>query len=129
MVYRRSGGYPYFIQEWGYQLWNFVERSPVVLEDVKAVDAVVTEQLDGNFFRVRMERLTPSEKSFLRAMSEFDAPEIRMADLSRKLKISQQALGPRRSALIKRGMIYSPAHGLVAFTVPLFNEFLRRNPV
>lgn len=129
MVYRRSGGFPYFIQEWGYQLWNFVERTPVTRKDVETVDAVVTEQLDGNFFRVRMERLTPSEKSFLRAMSEFDAPEIRMADLSRKLKISQQALGPRRSALIKRGMIYSPAHGLVAFTVPLFNEFLRRNPV
>ncbi len=129
MVYRRSGGYPYFIQEWGYQLWNFVGRSPVMRRDVEMVDAVVTEQLDGNFFRVRMERLTPSEKSFLRAMSEFGEPEIRMADLSRRLKISLQALGPRRSALIKRGMIYSPAHGLVAFTVPLFGEFLRRNPV
>lgn len=128
MVYRRSGGYPYFIQEWGYQLWNFVERSPVVLEDVKAVDAVVTEQLDGNFFRVRMERLTPSERSFLQAMAGFEGPQIRMADLSRVLGISQQALGPRRSALVKRGMIYSPGHGLVAFTVPLFNEFLRRNP-
>ena len=128
MVYRRSGGYPYFIQEWGYQLWNFVERSPVVLADVKAVDAVVTEQLDGNFFRVRMERLTPSERSFLQAMAGFEGPQIRMADLSRVLGISQQALGPRRSALVKRGMIYSPGHGLVAFTVPLFNEFLRRNP-
>ena len=125
MVYRRSGGYPYFIQEWGYQLWNFVERSPVVLEDVKAVDAVVTERLDGNFFRVRME---PSERSFLQAMAGFEGPQIRMADLSRVLGISQQALGPRRSALVKRGMIYSPGHGLVAFTVPLFNEFLRRNP-
>ena len=119
---------PNFIQEWGYQLWNFVERSPVVLEDVKAVDAVVTEQLDGNFFRVRMERLTPSERSFLQAMAGFEGPQIRMADLFRVLGISQQALGPRRSALVKRGMIYSPGHGLVAFTVPLFNEFLRRNP-
>lgn len=129
MIYQRSGGYPYFIQEWGYQLWNFVERARVTIEDVKMVDAVVTEQLDGNFFRVRKERLTPSERSFLRAMSEFDEKEIRMADLSRRLGISQQALGPRRSALIKRGMIYSPSHGLVAFTVPLFNEFLRRSPV
>ncbi len=129
MIYQRSGGYPYFIQEWGYQLWNFVERARVTIEDVKMVNTVVTEQLDGNFFRVRMERLTPSERSFLRAMSEFDEKEIRMADLSRRLGISQQALGPRRSALIKRGMIYSPSHGLVAFTVPLFNEFLRRSPV
>lgn len=92
------------------------------------VDAVVAEQLDGNFFRVRMERLTPSERAFLRAMAEFDGPAVRMADISAALGISQRALGPRRSSLIKRGMIYSPEHGFVAFTVPLFNEFLRRNP-
>ncbi|MBQ6246685.1 MAG: ATP-binding protein [Kiritimatiellae bacterium] len=128
LVYRRSGGYPYFIQEWGYQLWNFVERPPVTKADVETVDTVVTEQLDGNFFRVRMERLTPSERAFLRAMAEFDGPTVRMADISAALGISQRALGPRRSSLIKRGMIYSPEHGLVAFTVPLFNEFLRRNP-
>lgn len=127
-VYRRSGGYPYFIQEWGYQLWNFVEREPITEKDVKMVDGVVTEQLDGNFFRVRMERLTPSEKSFLQTMASFDGPDVRMSDISARLGIAQKALGPRRSALIKRGMIFSPSHGIVAFTVPLFNEFLRRNP-
>lgn len=129
LVYRRSGGYPYFIQEWGYQLWNFVERAPVTRKDVETVDSIVTEQLDGNFFRVRMERLTPSERAFLRTMATFDGPAVKMADISAALGISQNALGPRRSSLIKRGMIYSPEHGLVAFTVPLFNEFLRRNPV
>ena len=129
MIYRRSGGYPYFIQEWGYQLWNFVEHGPVTLDDVKMVDSVVAEQLDSNFFRVRMERLTTSEKAFLRTMSELEGPEVKMADISKRLGISQQALGPRRSALVKRGMIYSPAHGLVAFTVPLFDEFLRRNAI
>ena len=129
MIYRRSGGYPYFIQEWGYQLWNFVEHGPVTLDDAKMVDSVVAEQLDNNFFRVRMERLTTSEKAFLRTMSELEGPEIKMADISKRLGISQQALGPRRSALVKRGMIYSPAHGLVAFTVPLFDEFLRRNAI
>lgn len=128
IVFRRSGGYPYFIQEWGYQLWNFIEREPITGNDVKMVDGIVTEQLDGNFFRVRMERLTPSEKSFLQTMASFDGPDIRMSDIATRLGISQKALGPRRSALIKRGMVYSPSHGLVAFTVPLFNEFLRRNP-
>lgn len=129
LVYRRSGGYPYFIQEWGYQLWNFVEHNPVTRKDVETVDSVVTEQLDGNFFHVRMERLTPSERMFLRTMATFDGPTVKMADISSALGISPNALGPRRSSLIKRGMIYSPEHGLVAFTVPLFNEFLRRNPV
>ncbi len=128
-VYRRSGGYPYFIQEWGYQLWNFVEGGPVTATDAEMVDEIVSRQLDGNFFRVRMERLTPSEKSFLRAMSQIGGERIRMADISRNLGISVNALGPRRSSLVKRGMIYSPSHGLVAFTVPLFDEFLRRNPV
>ena len=128
IVYRRSGGYPYFIQEWGYQLWNFVEREPITENDVMMVDGIVTEQLDGNFFRVRMERLTPSEKSFLQAMASFDGPDVRMSDIATRLGISQKALGPRRSALIKRGMVYSPSHGIVSFTVPLFNEFLRRNP-
>ncbi len=128
-VYRRSGGYPYFIQEWGYQLWNFVEREPITENDVKMVDGIVMEQLDGNFFRVRMERLTPSEKSFLQTMASFDGPDIKMSDIAARLGISQKALGPRRSALVKRGMVYSPSHGVVAFTVPLFNEFLRRNPV
>ena len=128
-VYRRSGGYPYFIQEWGYQLWNFVERGPVTAADVGMVDDIVAKQLDGNFFRVRMDRLTPGEKAFLRAMSRIGGAEIRMADISRELSISVNALGPRRSSLVKRGMIYSPAHGLVSFTVPLFDEFLRRNPV
>ncbi len=127
-IYRRSGGYPYFIQEWGYQLWNFVEQEPITEKDVKMVDGIVTEQLDGNFFRVRMERLTPSEKSFLQTMASFDGPDIKMSDIAVRLGISQKALGPRRSALIKRGMVYSPSHGIVAFTVPLFNEFLRRNP-
>ena len=128
-VYRRSGGYPYFIQEWGYQLWNFVEGGPVTATDAEMVDEIVSRQLDGNFFRVRMERLAPSEKAFLRAMSQIGGEKIRMADISRNLGISVNALGPRRSSLVKRGMIYSPSHGLVAFTVPLFDEFLRRNPV
>lgn len=128
IIYRRSGGYPYFIQEWGYQLWNFVEREPITEKDVQMVDGIVTEQLDGNFFHVRMERLTPSEKSFLQAMASLPGHNVKMSDIAAILGISQKALGPRRSALIRRGMVYSPSHGIVAFTVPLFDEFLRRNP-
>jgi hypothetical protein len=34
--------------------------------------------------------------------------------------------GPVRASLIAKGMIYSPGHGDTAFTVPLFDQFMRR---
>jgi len=125
-VYLRSGGYPYFIQEWGYQLWNFVQEEPITLVDAKVVDGVIAEKLDENFFRVRIERLTSAERAMLYAMSSIEGMPYKISDVATVLSISVKALSPRRSSLIAKGMIYSPRNGEVAFTVPLFAEYLRR---
>lgn len=95
--------------------------------DVRAVDESALRRLDENFFRVRMERLTEGERAFLRAMSRVTAEPIRIAQVAKELGIPVTSLGPRRSSLIKKGMVYSPAYGEIAFTVPLFGDYLRRN--
>ncbi len=126
-VYEVTQGYPYFLQEWGYQLWNHVEEEPISLVDVNDVHAKVLERLDSSFFRVRVERLTNAEKDFLYAMAEIESPTIKMSDVAKRMGMTAGVLGPRRSTLIKKGMIYSPAHGEIAFSVPLFGDYLNRS--
>ncbi len=125
-IVRLTHGYPYFIQEWGYQAWNHAPAPPITLEVVRRATSVVAKRLDENFFRVRFERLTPAEKRFLRAMAELGTGPFRTGDVAEILGVGVTALSPRRAQLIKKGMIYSPAYGDVAFTVPLFNEFMLR---
>jgi DNA-binding MarR family transcriptional regulator len=87
---------------------------------------VVTKRLDENFFRVRFDRLTPREKQYLRAMAELGPGPCRTGDIADALQVKITTLGPVRANLIKKGMVYSPSHGEMAFTVPLFDEFMRR---
>ena len=128
LVAQESRGYPYFIQEWGYQLWNRAAGKPIQSKDVSALAEKVEARLDANFFRVRIERLTPGERDFLKNMGKVGGPNVRMGELAKAMRVKVTALGPRRTSLIRKGMIYSPAYGEVAFTVPMFAEFLRRNP-
>lgn len=125
-VFRLTHGYPYFIQEWGYQAWNVAAASPITLQTVQDATPGVIRRLDKNFFRVRFDRLTPGEKNFLRAMAHLGPAHHRTSDIAATLGVSVKGIGPVRSKLIKKGMIYSPAHGEMAFTVPLFDEFMRR---
>ena len=125
-VARLTRGYPYFIQEWGYQSWNIAAASPITLQTVQAATPEVIRRLDQNFFRVRFDRLTPGEKNFLRAMAHLGPGHQRTGDIAAALGMSVKGIGPVRSKLIKKGMIYSPAHGDMAFTVPLFDEFMIR---
>lgn len=125
-IYRFTKGYPYFLQEWGYQAWNHAAQSPITLNDVRGTSDIVIRRLDENFFRVRFDRLTPREKQYLRAMAELGAGPYRTSDIADLLKIKITTLAPLRGKLIKKGMVYSPAHGDMAFTVPLFDEFMRR---
>lgn len=125
-IFRLTQGYPYFIQEWGYQSWNRAAGPPITLEVVQAATATVIERLDANFFRVRFDRLTPGEKRFLRAMAGFGAGAHRSADIAEAMGVNINSLGPGRAKLIQKGMIYSPTHGDLAFTVPLFDEFMLR---
>ncbi|MDO8958571.1 MAG: ATP-binding protein [Rhodocyclaceae bacterium] len=125
-VFRLTRGYPYFIQEWGYQSWNMASASPITLRIVQDATPEVMRRLDRNFFRVRFDRLTPGEKNFLRAMAHLGPGNQRTGDIVAALGMSVKGIGPVRSKLIKKGMIYSPAHGDMAFTVLLFDEFMVR---
>jgi hypothetical protein len=119
-------GYPYFLQEWGYHVWNDAPRSPITADDVVRAATTVQEQLDRNFFRVRMDRLTPAEKEYLVVMASLGVGPHRSGDIAAGLGVKVESVAPRRSALIKKGMLYSPAHGDTAFTVPMFDQYLRR---
>jgi hypothetical protein len=125
-IYRLTKGYPYFLQEWGYQAWNQAPGSPITLQIVQAATTTVISRLDEGFFRVRYDRLTPSERNFLRAMADLGPDAHRTGDIADRLGVKVTSLGPVRAKLIKKGMIYSPAHGDMAFTVPLFDEFMVR---
>jgi hypothetical protein len=119
-------GYPYFLQEWGYHVWNLAVGSPIIVGDVEAARADVTRQLDNNFFLVRFDRLTPKEKEYLHAMAQLGPGPHRSGDIAAGLGVKVESVAPRRSGLIAKGMIYSPNHGDTAFTVPLFDQFLLR---
>jgi len=125
-VFHLTKGYPYFLQEWGYVAWNLATTSPITLQVVRDVRNTVILRLDENFFRVRYDRLTPSEKNFLRAIAELGPGAHRTGDIAEILKVKITSLGPVRAKLINKGMIYSPAHGDLDFTVPLFDDFMIR---
>jgi AAA ATPase domain len=121
-----ANGYPYFLQEWGYHVWNAAPRTPITINDVARAAPTVQDQLDKNFFRVRMDRLTPAEKGYLVAMADLGPGPHRSGDIATRLGVKVASVAPRRSGLIRKGMLYSPAYGDTAFTVPMFDEFLRR---
>jgi hypothetical protein len=125
-IFKLTKGYPYFLQEWGYQSWNHAKKSPITINDVKEATSGVIRRLDENFFRVRFDRLTPSEQHYLRGMAELGGGDQRTSDIADILGKNISSLGPVRDKLIKKGMIYSPNHGVMAFTVPLFDEFMKR---
>jgi len=125
-IYQQTQGYPYFLQEWGKYSWQCAEHSPILRSDVLSATDLAIAELDTSFFRVRFDRLTPSEKRYLRAMAEIGATSQRSGDISSLLKREVQSVAPVRASLIAKGMIYSPSHGENSFTVPLFDGYLKR---
>ena len=119
-------GYPYFLQEWGKHAWDVADASPISLADVQLASVTATAALDESFFRVRFDRLTPHEKRYLRAMAELGAGPHRSGDIADRLGRKVTSLAPTRNQLIAKGMIWSPSHGDTAFTVPLFDAFMKR---
>ncbi|MFN7168306.1 MAG: AAA family ATPase [Pannonibacter sp.] len=118
--------YPYFLQQWGYDSWNVAESSPITKADVTTATDKALKELDQSFFKVRFDRCTPAEKRYMRALAALGPGKQRSGDVAEKLKVKVTSLGPVRNSLIRKGMIYSPAHGDTAFTVPLFDEFMKR---
>jgi hypothetical protein len=125
-ILERTGRYPYFLQQWGYEVWTTAQSSPITRADVIIATDHAIRQLDESFFRVRFDRLTKREKDFLFAMVSVGGEMQRSGDIADQLGVKPSSIGPLRSSLIRKGMIFSPAHGDNAFTVPLFDEFLLR---
>lgn len=126
LILDATQGYPYFLQEWGKHAWDVADDSPITRPDVEAGTAETIAALDASFFRVRFDRLTPSEKRYLRAMAELGPGPHRSGAIAERLGREVSSLAPTRSGLITKGMVWSPSHGDTAFTVPLFDEFMRR---
>ncbi len=120
-------GYPYFLQEYGKIVWDEVHSSPIRVGDVRAVTPLVEAKLDGGFFRVRAERTTELELQYLRAMAELGPDPQRASDVAKVLRRTSEQLGPTRSRLIEKGLLYTPGYGLAAFTVPQFDRYMIRN--
>jgi hypothetical protein len=122
----RSEGYPYFLQEWGRAVWNAAATTPISLEDVEHASPRVRDELDEEFFGVRLARTTAAERRYMAAVAELgDGPQ-RSADVARVLGKAQRLTSRQRASLIEKGLIYSPAHGEVDFTVPRYSDFMRR---
>jgi hypothetical protein len=126
LIIAKTKGYPYFLQEWGKHAWDIAQQSPISAGDIESASTHTIATLDESFFRVRFDRLTPKEKQYLRAMAELGPGPHRSGDIATELGRETSSLGPIRSSLIGKGMIWSPTHGDTAFTVPLFDEFMRR---
>ena len=126
-IFKKTEGYPYFVQEWGKHCWNVAQKPKVLLDDVKVATELALNELDNSFFRVRFDRCTPLEKMYLRAMAQLDAGCRKSGNIAQAMGRSSQQLAPVRANLIGKGMIYSPSHGDNLFTVPMFDEFMLRN--
>src|SRR3990167_2010719 len=125
-IVEETQGYPYFLQEWGKHAWETAKTSPITLKDIEHSSQITIAALDESFFRVRLDRLTPIEKKYLRAMAKLGPGPHKSGDIAKILQRNVTSLGPTRNKLITKGMIWSPNHGDTAFTVPLFDEFMRR---
>jgi type II secretory pathway predicted ATPase ExeA len=127
LIVEKTQAYPYFLQEWGSHAWNRATLSPITILDVEDATTSALKALDGGFFRVRLDRLTPREKDYVRAMAELGSGPHRSGEIAQVLGIDVTTAAPLRSGLIKKGMVYSPQHGDTAFTVPMFDEFMKRS--
>ncbi|MDB4905464.1 MAG: ATPase [Gemmatimonadetes bacterium] len=126
-IVKRTEGYPYFLQEWGANAWDVAAGSPITLSDVERATTVALRRLDEGFFRVRLDRLTPREKDYMRAMAELGPGPHRSGDIAATLGVKVTSVGFVRKELIRKGMVYSPQHGDTAFTVPMFDAFMKRS--
>lgn len=136
LLYRESGGYPYFIQAYGKATWDAAVGTPITPEDVWAGLPEAQAELAVGFFGSRYERATPAERAYLRAMAELVVDDddsvptaaVSTAAVAKHLGKRVSSLSVARDALIRKGLVYSGERGLIAFTVPHFARFLRARP-
>jgi hypothetical protein len=119
-------GYPYFLQEFGKLVWDLAPASPIRREVVEEAREAVEAKLVSSFFRVRIDRVTELELQYMRAMAELGPEPHAAKDVAQLMHRTSEQLGPTRSRLIEKGLLFTPAHGFAAFTVPQFDRYLRR---
>lgn len=125
-IFSVTSGYPYFLQEWGYVTWDLAQSSPISRDVVLGARTEAIRRLDESFFRVRLERMSPTERRYMRAMAELGVGPHTSGDIAKAYDAKVTTIAPVRSSLISKGMIYSPSYGNTDFTVPLFDQFMRR---
>jgi hypothetical protein len=128
LAFEQTGGYPYFLQEYGKYVWDVAKTDRITAADVRSGGRIAQDRLDEGFFRVRLEgRSTRAERAFLHAMARCQGPPYSISDVTRALgKTDQRSLSMRRNSLIRKGLVYAPEHGLIDYTVPHFAEYLHR---
>lgn len=125
-IFDETLGYPYFLQTWAYNLWNSSPAPKITLQDVMRAKPHIQAGLDNSFFRVRYDRLTPREKIFMHAMAQCDNNECTLAEVAMQMQSTSSSISRIREQLVRKGMLFSPRHGSIRYTVPLFKEFLLR---
>lgn len=125
-VVEETGRYPFFLQVWGAHCWEAAVKSPITLADAKKASSTATAALDEGIFKVRLARLTERQKAYAHAMATFGPEPVNSSDVAKALNLSLSQAAPIRDELIKKGMAYSPERGLIGFTVPKFDDYLRR---
>lgn len=127
LVIAHTKGYPYFLQEFGKQAWNLADGPTITVDDVTASATLARDELDRGFFRARIDKTTDAERDYLRAMAGLDGPgPYKSGDVSGALGKKTTQTGTVRDGLIKRGLLFAPRHGFLDFTVPMFDQFIRR---
>ena len=119
-------GYPYFIQEFGRAVWNLAEGPKITAADARAAEDLVEAELDESFFRARVQRSTPEELRYMRAMAELGPEAQKAAEVADVLGRTSEQVAPLRARLISKGLLFTPRYGFAKFTVPQFDRFMRR---
>ena len=91
--------YPYFLQEWGKHVWDVAESSPITVSNVEVASRQAVADLDASFFLVRFDRLTPTEKRYLRAMAQLGQGPHRSGDIAGVLRSCGDFLGPNPQSI------------------------------
>lgn len=119
-------GYPYFLQEFGRAVWNTADGPTISLDDAQQAADLVEAELDESFFRARVQRATPEELRYMRAMAELGPEAQKASDVADVMNRASEQVAPLRARLINKGLLYTPRFGYAKFTVPQFDRFMRR---
>lgn len=122
-----SDGYPYFLQEYGRAAWDQAPEPRITEDDATVSITTGLWHLDDGFFRSRWDRATKSERRLLVAMAADNNEPSASSEVARRMGLKPSSLGPYRAQLIKKGLVYAPEHGLIAYTVPGMADYVMRH--